>query len=201
MYIGNIVSQVEVKTNKLFNSVTDINNIIYELPTLIIGWEFVKLIYRDNKPSILDKEITNNLWWTFTKKERRSDFEEDNKWFIEKCIENASNKIPYEFLNILTGSKNNIKELIKKITSTKVYSIYIKNNSFIYIFIDDKIIGIDFNAIDFLKIERKKVYRILYSNNNNVFFNEDFLDKEIKINIKPKNNKLIPYLSNITNGE
>jgi len=115
MYIGNIVSQVDIKVNKLFNLTSDINNIIPELPTLIIGWEFTKSIYGENKPSILDKEITESLWWTFTRKERRVDYEEDYKLFIEKCIEYVSNKILYEFLNILTGRKSLIKELIKKL--------------------------------------------------------------------------------------
>jgi len=199
MHIGNIVSQVDIKADKLFNLIKDINNIEPELPTLIIGWEFVKVIYGDNRPSILEKQISENVYWTFTKKERRVDYEEDIKKFIEICIECIGNKILYEFLNILTCKQSLIKNIIKKLISTDVYSIYIKNNSFIYIFDNNKIIGIDFNAIDFLKIERKKVYRILYSNKNNVFFNEDFLDKEIKINIKQKNNKLIPYLKQIIN--
>ena len=199
MHIGNIVSQVDIKADKLFNLIKDINNIEPELPTLIIGWEFVKAIYGENRPSILEKQISENLYWTFTKKERRVDYEEDIKNFIGICIENISDKILYKFLNVLTCKQSVIKNIINKLTSTEIYSIYIKNNSFIYIFDSDnnKIIGIDFNAIDFLKIERKKIYRILYSNKNNVFFNEDFLDKEIKINIKQKNNKLIPYLNSL----
>ena len=79
MYIGNIVSQVDIKADKLFNLIKDINKIEPELPTLIIGWEFVKVIYGDNKPSILEKQISENVYWTFTKKERRVDYEEDIK--------------------------------------------------------------------------------------------------------------------------
>jgi len=200
MYIGNIVSLVESNTNQLFNLTTDINNIDSELPTLIIGWEFTKLIYGENKPSILEKKIENRLYWTFSKKERRVDYEEDYKSFIENCIEYASTKIEYHFLNVLTDKKSFIKKLIKNLTSTKIFSIYIKNNSFIYIFDETKIIGVDFNAIDFLKIDRKKIYRILYHNKNNLFFNSDFLDKEISINIQVKNNKLIPYLYKVINN-
>ena len=200
MFLGNIVTEIELKNNQLFKIAVNLDEIDKELPTLIIGWEFTKILFGDNKPSILEKQINENLFWTFTKRERRVDFEEDYKKFIELCVEKINDRINYNFINILTIKQSFIKNIIRKLASTNVSYIYIKNNSFIYIFDGTEITGIDFNAIDFIKIDRKKVYRILYSKNNEVFFNTDFLLKEIKSNLINKN-RLVPYFKTIiTNG-
>jgi len=196
MFLGNIVTQIDFKTNQLFKIVNNLGEIEKELPTLIIGWEFTKLIFNENKPSILEKQISDNLYWTFTKKERRVDFEEDYKKFIEICLENINDKINYNFVNILMSKQSILKNIISKLTSSTICYIYIKNNSFIYIFDGFEITGVDFNAIDFIKIDRKKIYRILYSNKNDVFFNTDFLPKEIKEKIINRN-RLVPYLKTI----
>ena len=73
--------------------------------------------------------------------------------------------------------------------------IYVKNNSFIYILNENSIYGLDLNTIDFLNIERKKIYRRLYSNNNEIHFNEDIIPKNLRKEIK--NNKIIPFIIKI----
>ena len=78
-------------------------------------------------------------------------------------------------------------------TSTEKCYIYIYKNSFIYALIGGIVIGIDLNTIDYLDINRKRIYNILYKGNNDIFFSDDFLDKEIRMNINNKQ-KIIPYL-------
>lgn len=199
MFLGNIVSEVNLKPNKLFNIVNNINNIDREIPTLIIGWDFSKRIYSDRKLSILDKNIDNNVNWTFTKKERRVDYDNDIKNFTNICLKNVENKVKYKYINILTNKCTTIKNLIKKVSSNELCYIYIYNNSFIYIYVDNEIIGVDFNSTDYLNIDRKKIYRILYQNNK-LIFNNDFLSIDIKENIFNKQ-RLVPYLYAIQNGE
>lgn len=193
MFLGNIVSKLKIECDDLFNVTDDYNNIIEGLPTLIVGWKDVKEIFENKrKISILDKRIDNNLYWTFTKYERRIDYDKDIEFFIKYCIKLIENDIEYEYLNLLTNRYSRVKKLIKYLTSKNVSYIYIYKNSFIYIFSKNKIVGIDFNAIDFLKINRKKVYKILYSNNNKLFFSDDFLTKTTRLIIRQ--NKIIPYL-------
>lgn len=200
MYIGNIVSESILKIDDSFNVVNDIGKIDKKVPTLIIGWDFSKSIFSSLKLSILDKEINKDVNWTFSKKERRIDYEKDLKLFTQKCLNNIENNLKYKYINILTCDRDTLKNLLKKLSSTDVSYIYIYNNSFIYIYINNEIIGIDFNSIDYLKINRKRVYRLLYGRNNKIFFNDDFLSNEIKEIISDKK-RITPYLYAIKNGE
>lgn len=200
MYLANIVSETNIDNNGLFNITNNLNNIIREIPTLIIGWDLSKRLFSDRKLSILEKKIDNNISWTFSKREKRIDFEKDLDFFVKNTFKSIEIRVKYKYINILTAKFSIIKKLIKKLTSNEMSCIYIHKNAFIYIFIDNKIIGIDFNFIDFLNIDRKKVYRILYSNGNDLIFSYDFLPKEISNNLD-NNYKIIPYLQAIKNDK
>lgn len=205
MYIGNIVIETISTKNKfykLFNVVNDINNIIENIPTLIIGWEYTKKICYNDNLSILEKKIDDKCFWTFSRFEKRYDYEIDLKTFLKTCLENTTKNIKYEYINVLTCKRTNIKKIINFLTFNKNTYIYIKNNTFIYILDSEIIYGVDFNLIDYLNIERKKIYRILYSAENKLFFNNDLLDENTKQIIKDKE-YLTPYLIKIlqTNGE
>ena len=196
MYLGNIVSEEKIIKNKLFKYSNNLCDIDRNIPTLIIGWEFTKKLFYDKKISILNKKIDKFTFWTFNKKEKRVDFENDLKFFTKNVLKNVKNEVNYMYINILTSKYNFIKNLIKKLNSTDVFYIYIYKNSFVYLCSNENIFGFDLNMTDFLDIDRKKIYKILFSNGNKVFFNDDFLDKNIRENIE-NNNKIIPYLYKI----
>ena len=198
MFLGNIISEQPVKQNGLFFITDNLENVNREIPTLIIGWDFSKRVFSGTKLSILNKMIDKNTFWTFTKKEKRIDYEKDLKFFMKNSLISAEKRIIYQYVNVLTDKCEIIKNLIKKLTYGEVCYIYIHRNSFIYIHYRDTIIGVDLNSIDFLKVDRKKVYKILYRNGNKVFFSDDFLSKEVKENIGD-NNIIIPYLYAIKN--
>lgn len=199
MYLGNIVSEEKLVEIPIFNYSSDLSNIDIKIPTLIIGWDLCKRLFKDKKLSILDKVINENISWTFTKKERRIDFEIDIENFIKKIFKNIKTHLEYEYINILTINFNKIKNIIKELTSQKKFYIYIHNNSFIYAYFNNKVIGVDFNMIDFLNIDRKKIYKILYPNNE-VIFSDENLPKIIRENID-NNYKIIPYLYAIQNDK
>ena len=200
MFLGNIVSERSIIVSDLFNVISDIRNIDDRVPTLIIGWDFSKRIFSDTKLSILDKKINKNISWTFTKKEKRIDYEKDLESFIKYCLNSINNRINYQYINILTADYKIIKNLIKKVTSTEISYIYVCKNAFIYIYSNGNVIGIDFNSIDYLYIDRKKIYKILYGRGNKIFFNNSFLPSGINENIENRQ-RIIPYLYEIQNGK
>lgn len=193
MYLGNIISETPIKINNLFNIVNNIDDIENGIPSLIIGWDFVKRSIKNKKVNILNKNIDNNTAWTFNKKEKRHEYEKDLSNFVKNCISKAELRIKYNFVNILTIKYSTVKKIIELLNSHEISYIYISKNSFIYVYIGDSIYGFDFNAIDFLRINRKKIYKLLYSNKNKIFFNDDFIDEEIKYDVRERQ-KMIPYL-------
>lgn len=200
MFLGNIITEENLESNKLFNITNSLDGIITGIPTLIVGWNLTKKLFDGRKMSILEKQIDKDLFWTFTKKEKRVDFEQDYGIFIKNSFKTLNDNVRYEYVNILTSRINEIKNILKKIKSKEKCYIYIHNNSFIYISDGETIFGVDINMIDFINIERKKIYKLFYSNaNNDLFFTNDFIDKNLKQNLID-NVKLIPHIKRIVDG-
>jgi hypothetical protein len=95
MYVGNIVTKSKL-VEENFNIVNNFDEIDNDLPTLIIGWEIVK--NQIEGISIIHKKISQRLYWTFTTKERKVDYEVDLEKFKELCFNQFGDNIPYVYL-------------------------------------------------------------------------------------------------------
>ena len=76
MVIGYVVS--DKKINGLDVSVAQVDEDMKAdplRPILIVGWEKAK--HNELYKSILDKQLSENLFWTFSKAERRSEYEDE----------------------------------------------------------------------------------------------------------------------------
>ena len=73
--LGNIVTTAKKNNySEIFNVVNSIDKCITDLPILVVGWKLMKSLFPD--ANILNKEY-NGVKWTFTKTERRCEYEED----------------------------------------------------------------------------------------------------------------------------
>lgn len=198
MYIANIVSRTRTTFNdELFNITDDITSINPNLPTLVVGWGFVKEVYQGKNISILNKNIDKSTMWTFSRHEKRTEYEKDSKFFLELLIDDISKDVKYKYINVLTLTYEKTKKLIENFNKLDISCIYVYMNSFIYIYSNSikTVYGVDFNMIDYININRRKIYNKLY-NLGEVFFSDDFIDIEFKKHIK--DNKIIPYIHNAT---
>jgi hypothetical protein len=67
----------------------------------------------------------------------------------------------------------------------------------LYIFYDNNILGISLRMLKYIKIDIKKIFRLLYKNKNNIIYNTDsFLTNEMKKVITNKK-YVIPYFISI----
>ena len=99
MYVGNIVTSLKLEEEN-FNICSDLDSIDNDLSTLIIGWDNAKEFIGGNI-SIIHKKVNQKLYWTFSKKERKVDFEVDLEKFKEVCFNTFGDNIPYVYLDIL----------------------------------------------------------------------------------------------------
>ena len=113
--IGNIiVSSPTSKVDDCYNKFLSLSNVDNNLPTMIIGLKNAKQNIENF--SIFKKEYRNNmLWWTFSKTEKRSDYDKDMQNFYEVCINNIINNIKYYNININELTYSKIKKLIEYI--------------------------------------------------------------------------------------
>lgn len=197
MYFGNIVTEKNIQLEGFvnFSKIDDVDN---DLPTIIIGWSLVKQLYGD-KVSILHKNISTKIFWTFSEKERKVDFEVDVENFKEYCYNNFGENIPYVYLDFLYGKKNINKKIIKKILSLKESTIYITDNEMVYIYGENILFGIDLNVVNYFNDKKFKVLNKLKSLKDCVLVDSKIFNKYRDFLYKIKNKKrLIPYI--IKNG-
>src|SRR3972149_1854996 len=127
MKIANIVSSSKIEidnSNNGFNIVKSITNIIPNLPTLIVGLDKIEKLRPDF--DIMEYKISENLFWTFSKNEKRDKYIEGLNYFITDVYNNLVSNIKYVYIDPIHYNFSKIKKIIKKINELKdpiIYSI------------------------------------------------------------------------------
>jgi len=171
MILGYIVTDKKLKNIDGFvEQVSDIESADATKPILLVGWKNAK----SNKyyTSILDKQLADNLYWTFSKSESRSDFEDDLEKFYNIIYNNILNNINYFYIDIFKLKYNKIKKLYNIIFSKEDKNIYISNNM-IYIPYKGSILGVSLNVLEYCGIMREKILEKIKCNPNNNVFEDD----------------------------
>jgi hypothetical protein len=148
-YIGNIITNNNIEISDFFYVTSDFKSVDLSKPTLIIGWDNVKKIYPEQ--NILNNKISENIFWTFSKREKRFQYEKDITNFIDKVINDVNNKVNYHFFNYLLASKDRKESFIEYIRNGNC-SIYY-NSRFLYIYnANDSItIGVSLKDLFYIK--------------------------------------------------
>jgi hypothetical protein len=189
--LGYIITDRKLKNIDGFvEQVNDISLADSTKPILIIGWKNAKNY--NGYTSILEKQIGENIYWTFSKSESRTDFEEDLQKFYDIIYNNILNNINYYYINIFKLKYNNIKKLYNILFSSENKNIYI-SNGIVYIPYNGNIIGLSLFILEYCGINKEKIINKIKSNPNNNIFEDN--DKFVfKLNKRLGNKKYaIPY--------
>jgi hypothetical protein len=198
MKIGNIVSTTNINVSEDFNVVQSLDDIIQGLPTLIIGWDYVRSNYPDY--DVIEKKLGDNLFWTFKKTENRGQHEEDLYNFVEKSYKNLIINISYVYIDPVLFSLRKMKKVLRKITSTPKIIAY-QHGSMLYIYGDNIIFGIDLNFMEFIGINQTKIKNKI-KDIGGILLSENQIFIEYKKRVENLDNqvKYIPFLYSIENG-
>jgi hypothetical protein len=199
MWIANIVCEKDLKIDKNFNIINSIDNIISELPTLIVGINNAKN-YTD-KISYLNRKINENTFWTFTKVEKRDLFEEDLFHFIEFSYNNLLKQIKFEFIDLILSDTEKINLTFKNISSSeKVITFHHLN--IVYVYIKNTIYGFDLRQVEYIgkSIDKfmDKIKEI-----STILLQDDKILIEYNKELSIFNNeiKYVPFIHSIRNDE
>lgn len=195
--LGNIVDINENnKYDPMFNRVSSYSDIIESIPTLIIGMDSAKEILSDF--SILNR-LNGDVWWTFSKKERRSDNVEDIRKFKEKVLKIYLSKVKYEYVNFTCYPIDKIKKFIRYMNGgDKKLCLLTKDSRFTFIYSEkyNTVWGLSLSLCDYIGICRKKVVKRIRENKNNIFMNGiSFADGDIRKIIGDDTHLILPALS------
>lgn len=195
--LGYIVSDRKLSNIKNFiKQVDDISKADLSKPTLIVGLDMAKAVKTEGF-SILQKKIDENLFWTFKKTERRTDYEKDIINFYNYIINYNLNNIKYYYINIINLKYNNLKKLINYIFSNQKKYIFISNNGMLYVLHDKIVLGLSLEIMRYIGINTCRILDRLRSNENNVICDDvSGCLKDIRIEVG-NNRYIIPYLMSI----
>lgn len=200
--IGNIiVNGPNCKVDKCYNKFLSLSDVDNSLPTMVVGFENAKKNIKDF--SVFEKSKNHDmLWWTFSKTEKRSDYDSGMKLFFNKCINNIINNIKYYYIDIIKLTYTKARNIINYIKSDSKKLYYVDNNKFVFIYdteITKNIYGISLNTCSFYGISKKKIIKRISDNKSNERIN-DFL--KIPNNVRwitkdevPKEMVLLEYFS------
>lgn len=161
-------------------------------PTLLIGKK--DLIDRGYKLSVLNRLIDKNLFWTYTKMEKRNIHEEDIKIFYDLVFKKLCKNIKYSNISIYTMRYTLFKKMVNILLDDNIYKcIYIQKNH-VYVYYSDKIIGFSIDEIKYIGIDINKVMALLTETKNcDIITNNNFIKNEVK-NYLINKEYLTPYL-------
>lgn len=183
-YIANVVITDGSKINydKSVRRCTDISEADSTLPTLIIGYHNAEKWI--NNYNILKKWYPEqNLFWTFGKRERKYEYDDDIEAFYKLVVDTICKDIKYSYLNIINTKYSNIKELLSFLYNEERKVIYIENNRFLFIYEKNRkrIIGISLDLCQYIGIPKDKVLTKLKKNSNIKIINSiSFLNRKLR---------------------
>ena len=163
-----------------------------DIPTLLIGKK--ELVEKGFTLSVLNRQIDNNLYWTYTKMEKRNIHETDVNSFYEIVFKKLYRDIKHTNISIYTMKYSILKNIINILNDENLYKcIYIKKNH-IYIYYNSNIIGFSLDEVKYVGIDITKVINILTnSKNSDIITTNNFIKNEVKEYLNNKD-YLTPYL-------
>lgn len=198
-YIANIVTKNKIDVNSFFYVSKTLEDVDVSLPTLIIGWKEVKEYFPDQ--DILDDKICDNIFWTFSKREKRHKFESDYEKFIQYVNKHIETVVNYRFFNYVLSTEQKRSNFINHLNKGNC-SIYY-NSRFLYVYdiANSMTLGVSLKDIEYIGINVKEFIKVLNKNDNNIVTdNLNFISEEAFQLIKD-NIKIAPYLYYLKNSD
>jgi len=162
MKIANIIHEKElinhtkVEYVNYFNESKSYAEVDQTLPTLYVGWSFMKACNPDidfiQNADILRKKInTNELYWEFSFKESKASHVKGVNTFVNIAPQfYFTPKYTYINLDPVFFQLRDVQDLLD-VLPKEIDSVYNYKNEMIYILKDDKISGINLKMYEFFK--------------------------------------------------
>lgn len=195
-YLGRIISKTKVEGVSEFIEVTqDTSSIVdgkCKIPTLIIGYSFVKEMF-GNDIMATKKKLGENLSWTFSKRERRIEYDGDIEAFIKSVADFADRYNKYEYLDLMTSTVSEIGDFFLTICERCKKIIY-KTNDMLYIYTPykKKTIGLSLVTANYMGFKTEDI--LSHFTTESYFVPEDFSSPNSLFDNEPRKMPFLWYL-------
>lgn len=193
MFLGRVITTSKnIKLLDFIEKTDDLTKADGTLPTLIVGKAKAIEIFGKENVHILNRKLMDNVYWTYSKMEKRTVFESDIAKFSEAIEKTLEKSVKYYYFNIFTEPLSSVKKFIKFMRGKSIKYVYIKNDH-AYIYGGKSVIGFSLRDTDYIGIDRSKVIGKIKKNPNNILITDDFLSESTKKTINNVN-IMVPYL-------
>lgn len=193
-YIANILTDEPFNEGELYNVVRGKEELVPDIPTLIIGWERTKAEYPD--ASIIEWKVADNVYWTYGKYERRDKYEVNVKKFQDLSFKKFVESIEYVFYDVLLTPPERFESFLTSLGSDNKKTIYVTGDMmYLYYNGTNKVVGLSLRDCDYLnEFTKKRIFSSVYNSNTvNLLKNNDEISKEIRYKAKGRA-YILPYL-------
>lgn len=165
------------------------------IPTLIVGKKNAEKIYGKENVKVLNKQIKNNVFWTFSKTEKRNEYETDIEKFYSYVFNSLLREIKYKSLNVYLLKYNKFREIVNYIDSKKCNKTALVTDKHVYLCIGKNVIGISIYELNYIGVTRDRFITFLKKHSINIEYNYSKFNNLFKK--YPIFNKIIvPYIYN-----
>jgi hypothetical protein len=139
-------------------------------PTLIIGWNIVKSKFMS--VNILNKKISDNIFWCFSFNEKKSDYIENINKFVTEDVLNVFSTFKYKILSpIFNEDLKSEQDYINYFDDCDLNNIYVSPKQELSVLCDDIIYKLNLRELNFYKI--KPFFILDYLSNKYINFYYD----------------------------
>ena len=183
-YISNVVitDGSKISYDKSVYRCTDLCQADRNLPTLIVGYNNAKKWIEDY--SVMRKWYPEQkLYWTFSKKERKFEYDDDIEDFYKLSIEQLCKDVEYCYINVMKLSLAKLKSFIEYMNNNEEKIIYNDRNRFLYIYSKKcrKVMGLSLDLCEYIGISKDKILKKIKSNDKNTIFTGiSFLNRKLR---------------------
>ena len=193
-YIANILTEEPFAEAELYNVVRDNDSLVPDIPTLIVGWDKTKELYPD--ASIIEWKVTDNVYWTYGKYERRDKYEVNVKKFQDLAFKKFIESLEYVFFDVLVSNPSRFDSFIASLGDGATKTIYVSGDM-MYVYYDNrhKIVGLSLRDCDYVdETYKKRIFSTIYNNQSvNLLKNNDAISKEVRFKARGRA-YILPYL-------
>jgi hypothetical protein len=167
LILHNKVNYIEYIKVETFDDI-----VVTKKPTLFIGWSLFKKKY--SNVNILNKIYSDNIFWTFSFDEKKSDYVYDLDKFTKNDIFNIFKPYKYIILSPIFNNKlKNITDYIEYFDNCDINNVYVSKSMELSILCNNVIYKVNLREINFYHFEYKTLLKFLKNKYNNFYYDKN----------------------------
>lgn len=199
MFIANVITNGSATgVTEMAERISNFENADMSKPTLIIGKKNAESIFGKENVKVLNRNIKDNIVWTYAKNERRDDYLEGIKNFNSFVFDALKQKVKYKYFDVFHTNYSTVRDFILYMGNKQRKVVYLKKDH-IYFYTKNSVYGLDLRECEYLGVKKEKIVKII-KNAKNISFVSDLKENSLELEEYLSSNAyLIPYIYYLRN--